>query len=94
VVAITRPGGLGDGVPFGPVAADTPLDATVEVAGEAREVELFDGNVSLGRAAAKPYEFKGVKLAPGVHALIAVATLTSGEKSTSRPATVIAATKR
>lgn len=69
------------------------FDITVELrVGAARvaKVEFHDGNIKLGESTRPPFTLSGVSLPdPGIHALIAVATLTDGSRGASHPAPLV-----
>jgi hypothetical protein len=88
-VTIAEPPGLGDKQPFVPLSAGKATAVKVAV-GEglaARKVELWDADVKVAEKAAGPWEFE-VKLAAGIHSVIAVAE-TGGGMKVSRPHTVV-----
>jgi hypothetical protein len=88
-VKITSPAGFGDGQPFATLPAQNPVAVTVEIKGAPQKAQLFDGDNLLGELNAAPFAWN-VKLAPGTHSLIAIATF-ENEVQVSRPATVIVA---
>jgi hypothetical protein len=89
-VVIRRPAGQGDKADFQPHPAAWPVVVSVEVtAGRATSVEVLDGDRTLARTDAAPCDVAIGPLAPGVHALLAVATLEDGRRLVSRPHTII-----
>jgi hypothetical protein len=69
------------------------LDVAVE-SGETpspvKKLQLYDGDLALASADGAKSTFAAIGFAPGVHALIAVATLADGNVLTSRPTVVLA----
>jgi hypothetical protein len=86
-VKITSPVGLNDGQPFNALPSQNPVAVTVEVKGASQKVQLFDGDNLLGESTAAPFSWS-LKMEPGVHSLIAIATF-ENEQQVSRPVTVI-----
>jgi hypothetical protein len=54
------------------------------------KVDVYDGDLPLGSSSSAPYEIPGVALAPGIHAIIAIAMTQDGAQLSSRPSTVFA----
>ena len=69
-------------------STDILVDAT-DPDGSITKVEVFVGNVMIGSDQTKPYEVKWNNMAPGTHALRAVAYDNSGMSATSFTVTVI-----
>ncbi len=95
---ITSPSGMGDGAAFDPFAADAPLAVTIDcqAAGDTvAAVELFDGDVPLGKAAVEnggkiPVNITIAKLERGLKALHAMGYDAAGKPvATSTLSTIV-----
>ena len=90
-LSIAAPDGLGDGKPFSTHPAGRAIGVRVTLAeGLApKRLELYDGDRRLAAFGEGKLELTLDGLAPGVHALIAVATDPAGRKLVSRPNTLV-----
>jgi len=71
------------------VSSQTPLRFAAESKGSYKRLEFHAGNTVIGSVAAVPYAIEGIKLAPGLHALIVVGVSADGSRTSSRPAFLI-----
>jgi hypothetical protein len=90
-LTIAAPKGFGDKQPFAPHRAGKPIAVQLQVASDlkAKKIDLYDGNRQIATFTGSPPQLTIERLEPGVHALIAVATLDDGRRSYSRPNTIL-----
>jgi hypothetical protein len=90
-LTIVAPKGFGDKQPFVPHPAGKPITLELQVAPdlEAKRIDLYDGDKRIATFAGSPPKATIEKPEPGVHALIAVATLDDVGRSLSRPNTIL-----
>lgn len=90
-LTIAAPKGFGDKQPFAPHPAGKPIAVRLQVASDlnAKKIDLYDGSRKIATLAGPPPQVTIEQLDPGVHALIAVATLDDGRLSLSRPNTIL-----
>ena len=89
-VSLVSPHGIGGGKPLLTFAAGKPMEVKVatDKSAEVSEIAIYDGNRHLAKI--DPQTLTGsIELDAGIHGLIAVGTLASGEKTYSEPIAVI-----
>jgi dienelactone hydrolase len=89
-VKLNSPAGLGDGQAFlsHPAEQAIPVEVSLAKGVEPEHVELWNGGERIAILTSAPWEFE-VKLAPGIHALYAIAHASGGSEQCSRPHTVV-----
>jgi hypothetical protein len=90
-LTIAAPKGFGDKQPFAAHPAGKPITVELQVAPDlnAKMVDLYDGDRRIATFAGLPPQATIDKPDPGVHALVAIATVDGGGRSLSRPNTTL-----
>ena len=93
---IVQPSGQGDGKPFEAYRSNSLLAARISVdeGVRAKRFELFDGDRKIGQFRGEPLTCSLDGLEPGIHALIAAATLEDDEVVLSHPNTIMVVDSR
>lgn len=90
-VRIVQPAGQADAKPFTAYSPAHVLEVGLEIDKGLpwERIELFDGDKLIGKFSGNPLKCKPKTMKPGIHSLIASATLETGQKILSNPNTIV-----